>query len=155
MLSREQAEALANLVHLLRPEWDRAGIFAALGHCRQRNELDVAMAAIRAAASSEIRSPGAIPSRGDHWRERASPQIAPRPPKPSECCRDCGRHFDHCDCEGGPTIRIVPPAPDVAAKAARLRAVVAESTADHCSHHVPRMACLEHRAAPSNSTEEA
>lgn len=121
MLTREQADALANLVHLLRPEWDRAGIFAALGRCKDRNELDVSMAAIRAAASSEIRSPGAIPANGEHWHERVSPTIAPRPLKPHEACRDCGKHFDACLCDGGPTIRAVMPTPDVSAQVLNLR----------------------------------
>ncbi len=145
MLSREQADALANLIHLLRPEWDRAGIFTALGHCKQRNELDVAMAAIRAAASSEIRTPGAIPANGDHWHERVSPQIAPRPPKPHEACRDCGRHFDACLCDGGPTISPHLPAPDPSAKVARLKAIRDEVAGGCCSHHVDRRFCVDHR----------
>ena len=125
MLTRDQAEALANLVHLLRPEWDRAGIFTALGHCRQRNELDVAMAAIRAAATPDLRTPGAIPSKGDHWAERLSPVVAPRPPKPAEACRICGRHADRCVCDTAPQVRPIQPAADVSDRVTTLRGIAA------------------------------
>lgn len=82
-------------------------------------------------------------SRG--WRMAPDWEQRPRPPKPHEACRDCGRHHDACACEGGPTLRVVPPAADTSAAVKRLRAVVDEATADHCSHHVPRTACNEHR----------
>lgn len=125
MVSREQAEALANLIHVLRPEWDRAGIFSALGHCKDRNEFDVAMAAIRAAADPETRSPGRIPSGGDHWHERVAPVTAPRPPKPDDCCRTCGRamHTPDVVCDQ-PTKRPPAPTEDPAAPVARLRALI-------------------------------
>jgi hypothetical protein len=145
MLTREQATALADLVHLLRPEWDRAGIFTALGHCQKLNPFDVAMAAIRAAASPDVRTPGVIPNtRGDHWHEKVAPPTSPRPPKPHEACRVCGRHHDACDCDGGPTVRPVVTA-DSTRAVARLRAAHQTATADHCSHHVPRVNCIEHR----------
>lgn len=111
-MTREEAEALTNLIHELRPEWDRGGIFKALGLVKDRNPFDVSMAALRAAADPETRTPGRIPTAGDHWHERISPTVAPRPPKPSEACRTCGRHMHAADaiCDT-PTARLTPKSP--------------------------------------------
>lgn len=106
------AEILTELVHRLRPEWDRPGILAAIENvaARGRHPLDVAMAAIRLAGTPEARTPGALTQLdGPHWRERVTTATAPRPPKPDQACHTCGRHLDACIC-GEHTTR--PPAAD-------------------------------------------
>lgn len=144
-LDRTLAERLAAWARTRRG-WDTAGSLAALARCKGRNGDDVAMAWVRFCADDHARTPGAFPNlAGPHWTEKVAPPTSPRPPKPHEACRDCGRHHDACACEGGPTIRVVPPTADTGAAVKRLRAVVDEATADHCSHHVPRTACTEHR----------
>ena len=85
-LTLQQARPLAALVHQLRPEWDERGVLTALERCAGRNPLDVAMAAIRAAADLGAHTPGVIPTDGPHWRERLSETRSPRNPLPHEEC---------------------------------------------------------------------
>src|SRR4051812_36829787 len=70
-ISREQAQALTRLVHLLRPAWNEEGIYAAVTRVKDRDAYDVALAAIRAAADKGANTPGVIPSPGPHWNEAA------------------------------------------------------------------------------------
>lgn len=86
-LTLDQARPLAATVHALRPDWDTAGILSALQRCAGRNEFDVAVAAIKAAADPGAKTPGVIPSDGPHWRERVSAERTPRNPMPHEECR--------------------------------------------------------------------
>ncbi len=71
MLSREQAQALAHLIHLLRPAWNVEGIYAALGrgHCRDHDAIEVCLAALRATGDRNVQTPGVIPASGPHWNE--------------------------------------------------------------------------------------
>lgn len=125
--------------------WDKGGCLAQLARVKGRSADDVAMAWVRFCADDGVDTPGAFPNlTGPHWSEKVAPATPPRPPKPDEACRDCGRHFDACLCEGGPTIRAVVPLPNATPRVERLRAVVAEVTADRCSHG-PN--CTEHRKA--------
>lgn len=133
--------------------WDEPGSLAALARVKGRNADDVAMAWVRFCADPNVRTPGAFGNlAGPHWSEKVAPPSSPRNPKPHEACRDCGRHFDACDCEGGPTIRVAPPTPDPVAAVRRLRDAHRAATADHCSHHLPRQNCIEHRAATEETT---
>jgi hypothetical protein len=98
-LSREQAQALTRAIHLLRPAWTEEGIYAALSKCRERDAYEVTLAAIRAAADSNARTPGVIPGPGSHWNEVAP--STPRPPtltraeRRKRTCAECGR-LDGC-----------------------------------------------------------
>lgn len=127
--------------------WDVAGCLSQLGRVKGRSADDVAMAWVRFCADDNPElHPGFFPNfNGPHWTEKVAPAKTPGPPKPHEACRDCGKHFDACLCDGGPTIRVDMPAPDPAAKVARLRAIRDETAAGHCSHHVPFANCVEHR----------
>lgn len=72
-ITREQARALAELVHLLRPEWDAQGILAAVAKAREKASVDVVcIAAIRAAATPTNRTPAVIPLDGEHWQQPAT-----------------------------------------------------------------------------------
>lgn len=144
-MNRDQADALARFLHLCRPEWDHPGILKALGDAKGADPLNAALAAIRWTANPDLRTPGGMGRAGDHWNERATPPTTPRPPKPSEACRHCGRHMHTPDaiCDT-PTLRPVPRTSDADALA-RLRVIHDETAAELCSHHVSRANCLECR----------
>ena len=86
-ITRPQADALAALVHELRPEWDTRGIVKALFDARERGTaLDVAHAAINAAADLTHRTPAVIALAGPHWPSR--PDVT------------APLHFARCDVDG-------------------------------------------------------
>lgn len=67
-MDRPQAQALAALIHALRPEWEPAGIMTALAAARDRGDaFEVAQAAIHAASVKANRTPAVIPLAGEHW----------------------------------------------------------------------------------------
>lgn len=67
-LNGNTAEALANLLHALRPEWGIAGIKAALFTAKDRGDAHVvAHAALYAAEDLGNRTPAIIPLPGPHW----------------------------------------------------------------------------------------
>jgi hypothetical protein len=98
MMTKDQAQAIAALVHALRPEWDEPGIFAALSRCHTIDGYDAAMAALRAAANRDAATPGVIPRMdGEHWRERIAPRAALYPPRRDQACkRHPGEWPDTC-----------------------------------------------------------
>jgi len=81
MMSREQADAIAVLVHTLRPEWDVRGTMTALAQCREREPSAVAIAAVRAATTESNRTPAVIPLAGPHW-DNPGVTRAPAAPAP-------------------------------------------------------------------------
>jgi hypothetical protein len=98
-LSREQAQALTRLVHLLRPAWNEEGIYAAVARVKERDAYDVALAAIRAAADKNANTPGVIPSPGPHWNEAAPVEpkvpVLSREERRARTCDICGA-LDGC-----------------------------------------------------------
>lgn len=79
-MTRSQAQALAALVHELRPEWDTAGVMGALSAARERGTAwDVAQAALRAAEVPTNRTPAVIAMAGAHWSKPGATEAAPRP----------------------------------------------------------------------------
>lgn len=67
MTTREQGDAIAVLVHALRPDWDVRGIMAALAQCQDREPAALAIASVRAASTDSNRTPAVIPLAGPHW----------------------------------------------------------------------------------------
>jgi hypothetical protein len=67
MMIRAQADAIAVLVHQLRPDWDIRGVMAALADCQDRDAATVAIAAVRAATTASNRTPAVIAMEGPHW----------------------------------------------------------------------------------------
>lgn len=98
MLTREMAEHLAALAHLLRADlsnrtgcrtWDEPGIFKQLGEVARFSAIDTCLAVLRASVDQKADTPGVIPKLdGPHWIERLSQQSAPRNPLPHEECPD-------------------------------------------------------------------
>lgn len=104
MMNNLQASHLAELLHLLRRDWDLPGVRAALAKAdRMGTPPEVAIAAIRCAANRAARSPGIIPADGGHWRDtlRAGQPQTVRPER-TKCehqsayldCDECNRPID-------------------------------------------------------------
>lgn len=82
MMTRAQTVAVATAVQQCRPEWDHAGIVAALEKASTLGTpAEVAAAAFRLAGDTKVRTPGLLASPGWHWRAPA---------------------------EGGPTVSVIP-----------------------------------------------
>lgn len=63
-----QATRLTDLICELRPDWDRAGVWAKVVEAKDRGTpWDLAHAALYAAENPAVRSPGVIPKAGEHW----------------------------------------------------------------------------------------
>lgn len=81
-INKEQAEALAALVHALRPEWGVAGILAGLRDAAKRVTRDpwiLTEAALGAARSADLRTPAMICEPGPWWpRDAPATARAPR-----------------------------------------------------------------------------
>jgi len=148
MLSREQAQALTHLTHLLRPAWNEEGIYAALGRVKDRDAFEVALATLRAAADTKVKTPGAIPSAGPHWNEAPPKEIervAPRPPKKHEACADCGRTEGAHNQWSGHDFRPLALAARGRSNAAEIaRARLREATAALCTHGLKPELCADH-----------
>lgn len=98
-MTKEQAQALAEFLHMLRPGWDTAGIVAALGNARLMGTAgDLAIAAIAAAMDTNNRTPAVIAMPGAHWshaalRHKSSANTtAPR----AQTCSVCYLPEDKC-----------------------------------------------------------
>lgn len=156
-LTLDQGQALATLVHRLRPEWDERGVLSALEKCAGRNELDVAMAAIRATADLGAKTPGVIPSDGPHWRERLSETRSPRNPLPHE---ECGAHPGQfrLSCSGCRSEKLTPvERAEVLHMSAEealtlARTNLAQARAGLCSHGVTKRHCHEKHDEPTEET---
>ena len=72
MMTRAQTVAVATAVQQCRPEWDHAGIVAALEKASTLGTpAEVAAAAFRLAGNLKLRNPGMLAQPGAHWRAPA------------------------------------------------------------------------------------
>lgn len=82
-INENQAEALAVLIHTLRPDWDTPGVKHALRRAIDRgDQWELAHAALRAAAEPGNRTPAVIGYDGKHWRPDTPTAKAPPHPDP-------------------------------------------------------------------------
>ena len=80
------------------PTWDAAGVVAAIAKVRDRSLPDVVLAVIRAAADHEAKTPGVIPSAGNHWAEQLKPQPwQPERIPAAERCSVCSKSRTDCE----------------------------------------------------------
>ena len=92
-MSRDQQHrAIAFLVEAIRSEgpgeqWSTPGILAALDKLRDRPLADVAVAAIRATARTDQRTPAVIAMAGEHWLHVK--QSGPPSVRSADICRCC------------------------------------------------------------------
>lgn len=161
-MTRDQADALSRLLHLLRPEWDRAGVMAALAKAKHRNPFDLSMAALRATANPEVRSPGVIPLDGQHWTERVAPPEPMRPPRrDEECSAHPGSWQGACNAcradqlAGDQTPRRTETSPITSEHVRSLRGIYAATKADLCACGVPVGNCNDHRATRPDDEDGA
>lgn len=119
MLTREEANRIADAIQVLRPDWGRLGVMSVLGEQRiraQRQYRDVVVAFVAVATDPDSKTPARLLEHGPWW-EAARPlapvvQLYRRPTGldcvtcslPEEACRarDGGHEF---------SARPVPPAP--------------------------------------------
>src|ERR1035437_9848783 len=97
-LTRDQGEALSAVIHELRPDWNEAGIKAALIKASDLGTFaELCVAACRCAANPEARTPAFIAEHtAPHWQATAATtnRPAPRmcvdhPTERSSGCRIC------------------------------------------------------------------
>lgn len=93
-ITAPQAKALAALLHELRPDWDPQGLLAAIHGARTKgSNFELAIAAIRAAATPSVRTPAVIGMDGPHWHPEPAPKPHSRGPEPNTSCPRC--HWPH------------------------------------------------------------
>ena len=91
MMTRAQTVAVATAVQQCRPEWDHAGIVAALEKASTLGTpAEVAAAAFRLAGNLKLRNPGMLAQPGAHWRAPAEGG-----PTVSVVVTRCGEHPEH------------------------------------------------------------
>ena len=89
-MSRDQQHrAIAFLVEAIRPDWGAPGVMAALDKLRDRPLADVAVAAIRATARTDQRTPAVIAMGGEHWAAGKQPTPTPPTVRSADICRCC------------------------------------------------------------------
>lgn len=144
-LTPKQAWAIAHLVAELRTDWQPEGVVAALKKCADKSPTFVALAAIRAAADSNVRTPGAIPGAGDHWQEgiKSQPRTSYDTP--------CSEHPDQI--HPCPRCKAATTAPS-SEHLTRMRAELQSARSNLCSHGVPPERCSDHREQPAIETAE-
>lgn len=83
-ITREQAQAIALLIHRLRG-WDIPGIMAALRRAAgmATDAYELARVAIAVAENPAARTPALIAEVGPHWHTR--PRSSPTPPRRTPC----------------------------------------------------------------------
>lgn len=121
MMTRAQGVAIATAVQQVRPEWDHAGILAALEKASTLGTpAEVAAAAFRLAGDLKVRTPGMLAQPGKHWRAPAEGG-----PTVSVIQTRCGEHPAHtaARCPECPSLADVAKV-DHAARAAEVKAAL-------------------------------
>lgn len=95
-IDKTTAQALANYVGRLRPDWDYPGIYAAIGRAKDLGSAAAISAALcRIAEDLTIRTPAVLPEPGPHWGGTAvaghkrNPNCPEHPGEPIGRCRPC------------------------------------------------------------------
>lgn len=137
MMTKQAAWALAHLIHELRPEWEAEGVVAQLKRCADRDPFLVALAAIRAAADKDVRTPGVIPTPGTHWADGVKRE--PERRSYNVPCPDHDGEILPC----GRCAAVAVTAPLARHHLSQARAELAAARARCCSHGVERERCRE------------
>lgn len=91
--TQQQAEALANLLHTIRPDWDTPGIIHTLHQNRTHPAPyhTIATTAVKQATNPNTRTPVAIFLNGPHWPPTTQTQLPPNPcpDHPEEHATNC------------------------------------------------------------------
>lgn len=101
MITENQAKALANLLHEIRPRWSTPAMLKLLEKNAQHPApfADITVAAVNAARDHKVETPGAIFIDQRFWPAETK-QLMPKPPpcpdhvgEPSHACRCCKADF--------------------------------------------------------------
>lgn len=104
-ISGRALNALAAVLHELRPDWHEPGILDALAKARDskqcRDGWHLALAAIRCAAEASNRTPRVITLEGKHWEERVREpeRKITTGAEVKRCTTGCGRTYSEPDSE--------------------------------------------------------
>lgn len=145
-ITSNQADALADFLLTLRPDWSKRFVVAALrnAYAISPDVEQLTRVAVRCALTAKIIKPDVIGMRGEHWKaqadERAEP---PRPPARCPTCRDW--HLPASPCTS-------PASSDHGSHAAAMRTDLANTRHALCSHGVRPVACGEHRKQRQEAT---
>lgn len=96
-MTKDDAQALANFLHRLRPEWSIPSMMRLLGeHRNEYDYRDLSRAALNVALDDSKRTPGIIFLDGKHWDQPEQP----RPAIPAgPACEDHSTYQAHnCQC---------------------------------------------------------
>lgn len=136
-------DALVDLARSIRPRWDVPGLRKAVRDALAREDqptiAELAYAVLRVAENFAVETPAVIAMDGPHWRAAAS--------EPREGAK--GIRCDRCGTSHMPQEQHACPrrAERAHAHTDRLRAIVADTRADLCSHRTPVALCVECTAA--------
>lgn len=97
MMTPQQAQKTAELVHMIRPDWDVRGIYSALGKAAERTDAGrLILVAVHAAMEPTNRTPAVIPLDGLHWQKAEGVAPAPKrviaPPASNDTSPECENH---------------------------------------------------------------
>jgi len=114
-MNENEIGRVAAAAHALRPDWPLASIRTLITtKLADRPRRDVAVALAWVACESGSATPARVLEAGPWWRAAGveTNGLPPRPPKPAEACRTCGRHMHAADatCDT-PTLRPVTSTP--------------------------------------------
>lgn len=106
-MNDHEIERIAAAVNQLRPDWPRPSLATLMRRpeLAARPRRDIAVALTWVACESATTTPARVIEAGPWWRAvSAEDGHAPRPPKPTEACRRCGRGYrpDCCDDPSAP-----------------------------------------------------
>ena len=125
-IDRATAQAFAQAVNRIRPDWDVPGIRAVIERSPRNAALsEILVAAVRLAERPDVRSPGLLLEDGPWWDTAATGNTRPAWVSQRDLCPDHGqprRDCRPCADERGPNLT-----PDqIAENAAKLRALIAD-----------------------------
>ena len=125
-IDRATAQAFAQAINRIRPDWDVLGIRAVIERSPRNAALsEILVAAVRLAERPDVRSPGLLLEDGPWWDTAATGNTRPAWVSQRDLCPDHGNPRTDClDCrrENGPELT----PEQIAANVAALRTQIAE-----------------------------
>lgn len=99
MMTPQQAQKTAELVHSIRPDWDARGVYSALSKAATERGTDagrLSIVALHAAMEPSNRTPAVIALDGPHWQKADGTAPAPKrtitPPSSNDTSPECPNH---------------------------------------------------------------
>lgn len=120
-MTKHQGDLIVKFVKSLRPDWDEAGIRAALrnAYAISSSPTRLMCAAIFAAGTGTNLTPAVIGMRGPHW-DSLDPNRSKEPPRPKRRCDRC----QEWNCDNGVDCRPAEECADPAAAVAAAKSAI-------------------------------